>query len=81
MIKGTTRPIEIPKEMRAVAEQGVEQAKLAFDNYRFFDVSSGLEQVSQARGDHVDHGREGCDVAISAQHGCAHRMIATSRSD
>ena len=36
---------------------------------RFFDVSSGLEQVSQGRGDHVDHGREGCDVAISASTG------------
>ena len=35
----------------------------------FFDVSSGLEQVSQGRGDHVDHGREGCDVAISASTG------------
>ena len=23
-----------------------------------------MEQVSQGRGDHVDHGREGCDVAI-----------------
>ena len=28
-----TTPFEIPKEMRAVAEQGVEQAKLAFNNY------------------------------------------------
>ena len=37
--------------------------------FRFFDVSSGLEQVSQGRGDHVDHGREGCDVAISASTG------------
>ena len=33
MTKDTTRPIEIPKEMRAVAEQSVEQAKLAFNNY------------------------------------------------
>ena len=33
MTKGTTRPLEIPKEMRAVAEQGVEQAKLAFNSY------------------------------------------------
>ena len=33
MIKDTTRPIEIPKEMRAVAEQSIEQAKLAFNNY------------------------------------------------
>ena len=33
MIKGTTRPLEIPKEMQTVAEQGVEQAKLAFNNY------------------------------------------------
>ena len=33
MTKGITRPFEIPKEMRAVAEQSVEQAKLAFTNY------------------------------------------------
>ena len=33
MTKGTTRPLEIPKEMRAVAEQSVEQAKLAFNSY------------------------------------------------
>ena len=33
MTKGITRPFEIPKEMRAVAEQSVEQAKLAFNNY------------------------------------------------
>ena len=33
MTKGITRPLEIPKEMRAVAEQSVEQAKLAFNNY------------------------------------------------
>ena len=33
MTKGITRPFEIPKEIRAVAEQSVEQAKLAFNNY------------------------------------------------
>ena len=33
MTKGITRPLEIPKEMRAVAEQSVEQGKLAFNNY------------------------------------------------
>ena len=33
MIKGITGPFEIPKEMRAVAEQKVEQAKLGFNNY------------------------------------------------
>ena len=33
MTKGITRPFEIPKEMRAVAEQSVEQAKLAFNSY------------------------------------------------
>ena len=33
MSKGITRSFEIPKEMRAVAEQSVEQAKLAFTNY------------------------------------------------
>ena len=33
MTKGTTRPLEIPKEMRAVTEQSVEQAKLAFNSY------------------------------------------------
>jgi phasin len=33
MINDTTQPFEIPKEMRAVAEQSVEQAKLAFNNY------------------------------------------------
>ena len=42
MIKGTTRPIEIPKEMRAVAEQSVEQTKLAFDNY----IHAAQEAVS-----------------------------------
>jgi phasin len=42
MIKGTTRPIEIPKEMRAVAERSVEQAKLAFDNY----IHAAQEAVS-----------------------------------
>jgi len=33
MTKGITRPFEIPKGMRAVAEQSVEQAKLAFNSY------------------------------------------------
>ena len=33
MTKGITRPFEVPKEMRTVAEQSVEQAKLAFNNY------------------------------------------------
>ena len=33
MTKGITRPFGIPKEMRAVAEQSVEQAKLTFSNY------------------------------------------------
>jgi phasin len=33
MIKGTTRPFEIPMEIRAVAERSVEQAKLAFTSY------------------------------------------------
>jgi len=33
MTKGITRPFGITKEMRAVAEQSVEQAKLAFNNY------------------------------------------------
>jgi len=33
MTKGITRPFEIPKEMRNVAGQSVEQAKLAFNNY------------------------------------------------
>jgi hypothetical protein len=37
--------------------------------FGFFDVSSGSEQVSQGRGDHIDHGGEGCDVAISASTG------------
>ena len=42
MTKGTTRPFEIPKEMRAVVEQSVEQAKLAFTNY----IQAGQEAVS-----------------------------------
>ena len=33
MTKGMTRPFEIPKEMRNVAGQSVEQAKLTFNNY------------------------------------------------
>ena len=33
MTKGITRPFGIPKEMQAVAEQSVEQAKVAFNNY------------------------------------------------
>ena len=33
MTKGITRSFEIPKEMRAVAEQSVEQGKVAFNNY------------------------------------------------
>ena len=36
------------------------------DKNRFFDVSSGLEEVSQGGGDEVDHGREGCGVAVAA---------------
>src|SRR5512147_3285434 len=35
-------------------------------NFWFFDVSSGLEEVSQGGGDEVDHGREGCSVAVAA---------------
>jgi phasin len=42
MIKGTTQPFEFPKEMRAVAEQSVEQAKLAFSNY----IQAAQEAVS-----------------------------------
>jgi phasin len=42
MIKGTTRPFEIPMEMRAVAERSVEQAKLAFTNY----IRSGSGSIS-----------------------------------
>src|SRR5512132_4297469 len=34
--------------------------------FGFFDVSSGLEEVSQGGGDEVDHGREGCSVAVAA---------------
>ena len=33
MIKGPTTPFEIPPEMRAFAEQSVEQAKVAFDKF------------------------------------------------
>ena len=43
MIKSTTRPFEIPNEMRAAAaEQRVEQAKLAFTNY----IQAAQEAVS-----------------------------------
>ena len=42
MTKGVTRPLEIPKEMRAVAEQSVEQAKLAFNSY----IQAAQEAVS-----------------------------------
>ena len=42
MTKGVTRPLEIPKEMRAVAEQSVERAKLAFNNY----LQAAQESVS-----------------------------------
>ena len=41
MTKGTT-PFEIPNEMRAVAEQSVEQAKLAFNSY----IQAAQEAVS-----------------------------------
>ena len=53
----------LPSRLRA-GEIPLKMARFS----RFFDVSSGLEQVSQGRGDHVDHGREGCDVAIR-EHG------------
>jgi phasin len=33
MAKDTTPPFEVPTEMRAFAEQSVEQAKLAFDKF------------------------------------------------
>ena len=55
MIKGITRSFEIPKEMRAVAEQSVEQAKLAFNNYLqrlrkpFPPSISGSRQARSAR--------------------------------
>ena len=42
MIKSTTRPFEIPKEMQAVTERSVEQAKLAFTNY----IQAAQEAVS-----------------------------------
>ena len=42
MIKDTTRPFEIPKEMRAVAERTIEQAKLTFNNY----IQAAQEAVS-----------------------------------
>ena len=32
----------------------------------FFEVSSGLEQVSQGAARKVDHGREACGVAVAA---------------
>jgi phasin len=33
MIRDTSRPIAIPRELRAMAARSVEQAKLAFNNY------------------------------------------------
>ena len=33
MITSTTPQLEIPSEMRAVAERSIQRAKLAFDNY------------------------------------------------
>jgi phasin len=33
MIRDTTRPIAIPRELRAMAARSVEQAKLSFSNY------------------------------------------------
>src|SRR5665648_34221 len=32
---------------------------------RFFDVSSGLEEVFQGCGDEIDHGRESCGVTVA----------------
>ena len=34
--------------------------------FRFFDVSSGNEEVGERGGDQVDHGRKGCGVAVAA---------------
>ena len=46
MTKGTTRPLEIPKEMQTVAEQGVEQAKLAFNNYMQAAQEAGAAKLA-----------------------------------
>jgi phasin len=50
MITDTTRPFAIPTEMRAMAEQGVEQAKLAFTNYiqATEEAVSAFEQLVEA---------------------------------
>ncbi len=65
MTKGTTRPLEIPKEMQAVTEQSVEQAKLAFNSYfqgncpgcgLGSEQAEGIRQGCRIAGQGVDDG-------------------------
>ena len=34
-------------------------------NFWFFDASNGFEEIPEWGGDQVDHGREGCGIAIA----------------
>jgi hypothetical protein len=48
MITSTTPQLEIPSEMRAVAERSIQRAKLAFDNYMRVEASQvGAQEVGK----------------------------------
>jgi phasin len=62
MIESTTPRLEIPGEMRAVAERSVEQAKLAFNNYM-----RATEKAVSTFGERVDASQLGAlDISKKA---------------
>ncbi len=65
---------KLPKGLHNKAKQHLQEiwmaetrtdAEAAFDFFRLFDVSSGIEKISEGGGDQVDHGDEGGGVAVA----------------
>lgn len=57
MITSTTPQLEIPSEMRAVAERSIQRAKLAFDNY--IRATEGAASMVEERVEASQVGRSG----------------------
>ena len=73
MTKDTVPPFGVPPEMRALAEQSVEQAKVAFDTF----VNAAHDAVTRVEG-HANAARAGAhDVGAKAM-GYAERNVAAA---
>ncbi len=72
MIESTTPRLEIPGEIRAVAERSVEQAKLAFETYM-----RATEKVVSAIGARVKSGQLGAlDISKKALGFAEHNVLS-----